>query len=1010
MSKYNPWRGLAAYKDPSTSEHTYEFCGRDAETIQLVNLIENNLFVTLYGRTGVGKTSLLNAGVIPNLRKRNFYPIYIRLSQENGDISYAQAIVNKIESEENLIKEKLVENDNNGNNDGKSKTFLWKYFCTTKFKIKINDESPDIYPVIILDQFEEVFFTKREKAKLLLQQIYALLSDDLAIPEGYSDETNYRFVASIREDNLFYLEDCIDELSLNLYKDNRYRLKPLNADNAKKAILEPGDNIINKEEAEQIADRIIDISKDKDRSISSLILSLICSLMYEQAKKLNHEQPVITLQQIPVTQNDTDIILADFYLNNTTKKQRKAIEENLLTDDGHRKAAEVNIPERESLLSSGNRILQKIETNEGEKVEIVHDRMAKVIYRQRRRRDTNRFRNLFRVVILVLLVVIGGIAMYLSTTTTNGSYVTFAFRIVKDPVLKFPEKVKTLTDTIVKKDTITRYSDIEKVIIGESVESIDSLYWWKDSLEIVVSPGNKHFRWDTVFTAEGHIGYLYDVKEPTTAIYMQRMPERREPFIRLPKGVDTLKYKDRTIIMSDGLPHYGEKHIKASLYEDKLDDGLFYNDNRIESVDFSGVKNVPYSAFRNCSNLRSVNLDSVENINNFAFAECKSLKDVSLPEDEIGIGTGVFSGCTNLETIRLPKILKGDGSSMFKCCYSLKEIVLPDEVGYIPAPGDGYFEMCLNIENVRFHSANTHFRYDKDSVLCYDSIPVLFNKCVTSEWISADSLYRINSGIVVYDKENGGKELCTLVDFREWDKFKGIYYKRMDEKQTFIWFDDLDSTLYLPVGSVQYILAPDHEIREIHTPVVDPDNFLIIYYNTDYKIKKEDITLYVPWNTRDEYLRNVEYLGYKEIREDPLYKRVTDILGYYLSGIISTFGRFGWIFYPLIIVGLGILTAFFYWLRVKQMKRYGRINRRKALLDAILGIPIAVIGFVPVYYVIYVYLMNHVEYSRDMNVLGMWLGSAMGIISSALCSYLFIFSGKGKMWRSLRRMTKHKDV
>lgn len=424
MKNYNPWRGLASYKDPQNSKHEYKFCGRRMETVELVKLVDNSLFVTLYGRTGVGKTSLLNAGVFPILRQRGYFPVYIRLSQESTDKSYAEAIVRKIEAS-GLVISNSVETSID---DSASATYLWSYFHTTRFEY----EGKEVYPVVVLDQFEEIFFFHKEKADLLLQQVYALLTDNLVLPEGYSAATNYRFIASIREDNLYLLEDRIDELSLQLYKDNRYRLRPLGARAAAAAILEPGEKyiVVDAEEASRIVEKIIDVSKDEDGTISSLILSLICSLMYEQAAKLNAGKPLISASLVPASRENTDRLLADFYLGNTTKVQRKLIEENLLTDDGHRVAARIDLPDREKLLSGGKRILQIVETDKGEKIEIVHDRMAEVIYMQRRKRDSNKFRNLLRVIVVLALIGAAGIAFKLSMTTTNGRVIPIATKVM----------------------------------------------------------------------------------------------------------------------------------------------------------------------------------------------------------------------------------------------------------------------------------------------------------------------------------------------------------------------------------------------------------------------------------------------------------------------------------------------------------------------------------------------------------------------------------------------------
>ena len=45
----NRWPGLSSYPDPDKSEVQLKFCGRDNESYDVANLIDNNIFVTLYG-------------------------------------------------------------------------------------------------------------------------------------------------------------------------------------------------------------------------------------------------------------------------------------------------------------------------------------------------------------------------------------------------------------------------------------------------------------------------------------------------------------------------------------------------------------------------------------------------------------------------------------------------------------------------------------------------------------------------------------------------------------------------------------------------------------------------------------------------------------------------------------------------------------------------------------------------------------------------------------------------
>ena len=92
----NPWAGLSSYQDPETSPVQLKFCGRDNESFDVAQLIDNNIFVTLYGKSGTGKTSLLNAGVFPRLRHEQYMPVSIRLSMDAMGITFQQCIVDKV--------------------------------------------------------------------------------------------------------------------------------------------------------------------------------------------------------------------------------------------------------------------------------------------------------------------------------------------------------------------------------------------------------------------------------------------------------------------------------------------------------------------------------------------------------------------------------------------------------------------------------------------------------------------------------------------------------------------------------------------------------------------------------------------------------------------------------------------------------------------------------------------------------------------------------------------------
>ena len=65
----NLWKGLVSYTEKDVIEGRYIFSGRRDITLALLSMVKNNLLVTLYGKSGIGKTSMLQAGLFPLLRQ-----------------------------------------------------------------------------------------------------------------------------------------------------------------------------------------------------------------------------------------------------------------------------------------------------------------------------------------------------------------------------------------------------------------------------------------------------------------------------------------------------------------------------------------------------------------------------------------------------------------------------------------------------------------------------------------------------------------------------------------------------------------------------------------------------------------------------------------------------------------------------------------------------------------------------------------------------------------------------
>lgn len=936
MSKTNPWRGLASYDDPKNNNTNYVFCGRDEEAAQIVRLVDNSLFVTLYGRTGVGKTSLLKAGVFPILRLHNYMPLYVRLAHGNKDKSYAEIVLNEIENCDDL-KEKRHNDAGLINTDGKSITYLWDYFCQTKF---FNKEGQEVYPVIVLDQFEEIFVNQspkeREKANLFLRQIYTLLSDDYILldKEGFSDETNYRFIASIREDNLFLLEDCIDEESLSQYKENRYRLRPMSRIQATYAILQPGNECIVEDEKEEIASQIIESAKDKDGTISSLMLSFICSQLYEKAA-VSSTNPLISIKLFNEHLVESKRLLTEFYLQHTSRKQRKIIEEHFLTEDGHRKQCQVPIPQSKDLVNR-YKIMQDAKTEDGNGLEIVHDKLAEVIYMHRRQRDSKKFRYALSCVIGLIMVALFGFSIVLSWSSSVPA---------NNPnILATNKKARSYkTDTLINDrivDISLKYLDIRNVLIGDNVDSISSISLSEEQ-RIVVSTKNNIIKSDYIYRCGSlkadSIQYLYYADQPQVAIWTQK-PISYGDSLRFPKGIKEIKIDEYSRWASKCAPYYGERDIVINTENDF---NYVKNDRRIRTVIIRDVPEVPYSQFEGCINLTRADLSG----------------------DEMILNSSCFKGCVNLREVIFPKKLSGNYSSEeFYGCVNLEKVVLPDQVEYT----DGLMQLftwCPNIKDVSF-SEQSHFHHGDDGIIYYDSVPVIVTGCKSKDWASKDSTLRIIDAIVVL----GSSQVNILPQFWEKDHFSVISTGnngRINATGYIVYQKQNSPILELPMvaqGKFTYANC-NTSLKEIHSSIADPNMFELLHPMMD---DMSNITLYVPYGCKEAYYESGKFEEYKEIKEDRLSERVLNTVHYYWKCIKSTFGAHSWLLYSLVLSSLAILAFIFYKLRVYQMKRRGVISKRKAVYSACWADMAAIIGFVPVYWCIYWIGINHYKLSYKL--------------------------------------------
>src|SRR5512134_2735445 len=71
----HPWLGLASF----TEETRRYFHGREEEVGELSRRVQRKLLTVLFGQSGLGKTSILRAGIVPRLRPEGYCPVYVRI-------------------------------------------------------------------------------------------------------------------------------------------------------------------------------------------------------------------------------------------------------------------------------------------------------------------------------------------------------------------------------------------------------------------------------------------------------------------------------------------------------------------------------------------------------------------------------------------------------------------------------------------------------------------------------------------------------------------------------------------------------------------------------------------------------------------------------------------------------------------------------------------------------------------------------------------------------------------
>ena len=395
----NPWPGLT----PFTEATRAFFHGRDAEVAELLRRVRRERLTILFGQSGLGKTSLLCAGLFPRLRAADFLPVYIRLDWTTAQLSPVAQI-------KQALTTNLAEYSVEGRAPRCDET-LWAYFHDKETEFW-NRRNRLITPVLVLDQFEEIFTLGHggASAEAVLDELAALIENHppasvrSALDDDPEAARRYDFaretcnlILALREDFLPDLEGLRRRMPSIV--ENRMRLTRMDGRQARDVILASGSHLVAPGVAEEV---IAFVAASRGRAegetvgeadlagleIEPALLSIVCSELNNKRIRLGQTQ--ITADLLEGAQQE---IVAQFYQSSLAGIDPAAklfIEEQLLTSEGYRNTRPLTEALRERGVTRPDidklvaRRLLRIEERFGTQwVELTHDLLTGVIRQQR---------------------------------------------------------------------------------------------------------------------------------------------------------------------------------------------------------------------------------------------------------------------------------------------------------------------------------------------------------------------------------------------------------------------------------------------------------------------------------------------------------------------------------------------------------------------------------------------------------------------------------------------------
>jgi hypothetical protein len=393
-----PWPGLL----PFTEDAYQYFHGREHETDELFRLIEREPLTVLFGQSGLGKSSLLNAGVFPRLRRAGYLPVYLRLDLD----AHAPALLDQVARS---LAEACTRNEVIATAQLPGESF-WEYLHRPDTQF-LNPHGRPVVPTLVLDQFEEIFTLGRQsseqtlRTQIFIRQLGELIENrvpqelETALtehPERLDQldllRQNLKIVFAFREDYLAEFEEL--KAYIRPIMQNRMRLTAMRGDRAAEAIQTAGAGRVSAPVAARIVRFLGGVASEESQNLDDIavepaLLSLVCRELNEQ--RIARGESEITADLIQG--ENAEQIIAKFYEQGFVgldARVRQFVEDHLLTAAGYRDScaldnalASPGVTQSALQILADRRILRREERGGLVRLELIHDVLAVVAKQSR---------------------------------------------------------------------------------------------------------------------------------------------------------------------------------------------------------------------------------------------------------------------------------------------------------------------------------------------------------------------------------------------------------------------------------------------------------------------------------------------------------------------------------------------------------------------------------------------------------------------------------------------------